>query len=207
MWPCDSAEPPPGATALLYPRAHHSWSRQPLQSLGPSSPVFLCSIQCLSLGLARSHKPWAPAVDWQVASPLRWGLRTKCNVSCSLLGGRGGVCPAPPPPARPSVLCPQSGAHLHRLNRCLWKTGILRVLRLSVKNPWWEEGRRSQEASVQCQTASFKATAQGHLPCTSVLLLPSPDLSVFPLSASRRLPGSNLGSAWPRGMPTDGVSS
>ena len=146
---------------------------QPLQSLGPSSPFFFCSIQCLSLGLACSHKPWAPAVDWQVASLLRWGLRTKCNVSCSLLGGGAGACPAPPPPARPSVLCPQSGAHLHRLNRCLWKTGILRVLRLSVKNPWWEEGRRSQEASVQCQMASFKATAQGHHPCISVLLLPS----------------------------------
>ena len=148
VWSCDSAEPPQWAMALLYPRAHHSWSRQPLQSLGPSSPCFLCGIPCLSLGLACSHKPWAPAVDWQVASLLRWGLKSKCNVSCSLLGGRAGVYPAPPPPARPSVLCPQSGAHLHRLNKCLWKTGILRVLRLSVKNSRWEEGRKSQR--LQC---------------------------------------------------------
>lgn len=116
---------------------------RPLQSLLPlQHPMSVSGAAC------SPHKPWAPAVDWQVASLLRWGLRSKCNVSCSLLGGGAGVCPAPPPPARPSALCPQSGAHLHRLNRCLWKTGILRVLRLSVKNSCWEEGRKSQR--LQC---------------------------------------------------------
>lgn len=39
----------------------------------PFQSRLLCSIQCLSLGLARSHKPWAPAVDWQVA-PTEMGV-------------------------------------------------------------------------------------------------------------------------------------
>lgn len=86
-------------------------------------------------------------------------------------------------------LCPGSGAHLGRLTGFLWKRGILKVVRLSVK---MLGGRKVGEVgaphwSGPTSDGLYESNSAGLPSLDLVLLLPSPDCSTFPLSLSKHL--------------------
>lgn len=107
---------------------------------------------------------------------LRWGVRAKPHVSCSLLGGRE-ACSPPTPRQQLGLL----SFGLNLVLTCMdlvdfsgkW---IFRVLRLSIKNAWWEEVRRSRGLLSSMSDGLFERNSTG---VSSLDLCPASSLPRF----------------------------